>query len=73
MCTVQQKEYKDKLKKTQVIKQADTFNLEKETRARNPHKMDLATTANTTFKGHEVKPKQKIFRTYNDEGKPILA
>ena len=57
MCTVQQKEYKDKLKKTQVIKNSETFNLEKEAKIINPHRMDLATTANTTYKGHTVEAK----------------
>lgn len=57
LCTVQQKEYKDKLKKTEVIKNGDAFNLEKEAKIINPHHMSLATTTGTTFKGHSIEPK----------------
>ena len=64
MCTVQQKEYKDKLKKTQVMKNGESFNLEKEAKIINPHNMDLATTTGTTFKGHTIKPKQRVIRAF---------
>ena len=60
--TVHQKEYKDKLKKTVVLKNGESFNLEKEAKIINPHKMDLATTAATNFKGHSIEPKRKVLR-----------
>ena len=40
-----QKDFGDKLKKTLVVKNGESFNLEKEAKIINPHKMDLATTA----------------------------
>ena len=68
-----QKDFKDKLKSTVVLKNGEAFNLEKEAKIINPHPMELATTNGKTFKSFEVKPKQKVFKKYNDEGKPILA
>ena len=55
------------------MKNGDAFNLEKEAKIINPHQMDLATTAGTHFKGHTIEPKAKVFRAFQDEGKPILA
>jgi hypothetical protein len=54
-----QKDFKDKLKKTIVVKKADAFNLEKEAKIINPHKMDMNTTNGSTYKSFELKPKQK--------------
>jgi hypothetical protein len=39
------------------MKKADAFNLEKEAKIINPHKMDLKTTSGSTYKGYELKPK----------------
>jgi hypothetical protein len=49
------------------------FNLEKEAKIINPHKMDMKTTTKDTFKFFAVEPKKKELRKYDDEGKPILA
>lgn len=54
-----QKDFKDKLKKTIVVRKADAFNLEKEAKIINPHKMDMNTTNGSTYKSFELKPKQK--------------
>jgi len=54
-----QKDFKDKLKKTIVVKKADAFNLEKEAKIINPHRMDMNTTNGSTYKSFELKPKQK--------------
>lgn len=68
-----QKDFKDKLKSTIVLKNGESFNLEKEAKIINPHPMELATTNAETFKSFDVKPKQKVYRKYTDDGKPILA
>ena len=68
-----QKDFKDKLKSTIVLRNGESFNLEKEAKIINPHPMELATTNAETFKSFEVKPKQKVYRKYADDGKPILA
>lgn len=39
-----QKDFGDKLKKTIVLKNGEAFNLEKEAKIINPHRMDLDTT-----------------------------
>lgn len=40
-----QKDFNDKLKKTIVVKNGDSFNLEKEAKIINPHRMDMGTTS----------------------------
>lgn len=68
-----QKDYADKLKKTIVLKNGESFNLEKEAKIINPHKMDLGTTSGSTYKNFKVIPKKKAIRRFEDEGKPIVA
>ena len=68
-----QKEYFDKLKDTIVLPNGEAFNLEKESKIINPHKMDLQTTTGKTFTKFKVIPKQKEAKRHIDEGKPILA
>ena len=45
-----QKDFGDKLKKTIVMKNGESFNLEKEAKIINPHKMDMGTTSGQTYK-----------------------
>ena len=45
----------------------DAFNLEKESKIINPHKMDLITTSNKTYKNFKVKPSSKNKREFDDE------
>ena len=54
-----QKEFKDKLRNTIVLKKGEAFNLEKEAKIINPHRMELATTSDSTYKDFKLKPKQK--------------
>ena len=68
-----QKDFGDKLKKTVVLKNGESFNLEKEAKIINPHRMDLGTTTAQTYKNFQVIPKKKQIKKYDDEGKPILA
>lgn len=51
----------------------EAFNLEKEAKIINPHRMDMNTTANTHFKKHNVKPVKRAIRMHVDEQKPILG
>ena len=39
------------------MKKSDAFNLEKEAKIINPHKMDLNTTNGSTYKKYELKAK----------------
>lgn len=68
-----QKDFGDKLKKTIVLKNGESFNLEKEAKIINPHRMDLGTTSLNTYKNFKVIPKKKQIKKYDDDGKPILA
>ena len=45
MASGYQKDFADKLKKTVVLKNGESFNLEKESKIINPHKMDMGTTS----------------------------
>jgi len=45
-----------------VLKKGEGFNLEKEAKIINPHKMDLDTTNHATFKNFKLKPKEKAVR-----------
>ena len=54
-----QNEYKDKLRNTIVLKKGEAFNLEKEAKIINPHRMELGTTSENTYKDFKLKPKQK--------------
>ena len=68
-----QKDFGDKLKNTIVLKNGDAFNLEKESKIINPHRMDQMTTAKTTFKEFKVEPKRKEYKKHEDDSKPILG
>ncbi len=57
-----QKDYKDKLKNTIVLKNGESFNLEKEAKIINPHRMDINTTHGKTYKNFKVIPKKKVFK-----------
>jgi len=67
------KDFADKLKKCVVLKNGESFNLEKEAKIINPHKMDMGTTSGSTYKNFKVIPKKKQLRRFEDEGKPIVA
>ena len=73
MASGYQKDFGDKLKKTIVVKNGDSFNLEKEAKIINPHRMENGTTSTNTYKNFKVIPKKKQIKKYDDEGKPILA
>ena len=73
MASGYQKDFGDKLKKTVVVKNGEAFNLEKEAKIINPHKMDVGTTSGNTYKNFKVIPKKNQRKGYDDEGKPILA
>jgi len=52
--------FKDTIKKAQIKNHKEAFNLEKEAKIINPHKMDLYTTNKAAFKGEKAeKPKPK--------------
>lgn len=67
------RDFKDRLAKAVVMKNGEGFNLEKEAKIINPHKMDLKTTAKDNFKPFTPEVKEKKLRKYVDEGKPILG
>lgn len=50
MCSGYQKDFKNKLKDTIVLRKGEAFNLEKEAKIINPHRMDLDTTNGSVFK-----------------------
>ena len=54
-----QKDFGDKLKKAIVIKNGEGFNLEKEAKIINPHRMDMGTTNANAYKNFKVIPKKK--------------
>lgn len=49
------------------------FNLEKESKIINPHKMDFQTTTGDVFKGRKGHPSQPVDRRIVEEPKPIMA
>ena len=55
------------------MKKGDAFNLEKESKIINPHKMDLNTTSHNTYKNFKVKPSNKEAKKYDDDKKPIIG
>ena len=68
-----QKDFQRKNKETIVTKKGEAFNLEKESKIINPHKMDLGTTSGSTYKNFEVSPKKKEYKKADDEKRPILG
>ena len=51
-----QKEYPSKHGTTHMISKEDAFNIEKEHKIINPHKMELSTTNKVAFQAFQVKP-----------------
>jgi len=54
-----QKEYHPKMGQAHILSEKDAFNIEKEHKIINPHRMDLSTTNGTYYKGFQVKPLSK--------------
>jgi hypothetical protein len=71
--TANQRDFKDRTKYAVVTKPNEGFNLEKETKLINPHKMTGTTTAKDAYKNFEAPIKYKKVREYINEGKPILG
>jgi hypothetical protein len=67
------KDFGEKLKHTNVISKDDAFNLEKEAKIINPHRMDLQTTHSSTFQNFKVIPTKKDRPIYKDESKPLVS
>lgn len=61
-----QKEYQDKINKTKLLTKEDAFNLEKETKIINPHRMELSTTNGVNYKNFKVAPKSKSIKQAQD-------
>ena len=55
------------------MKKGEAFNLEKESKIINPHKMDLGTTSHNTYKDFKVQPKEKLIKRADNEKKPIIG
>ena len=49
----------------------EAFNVEKEHKIINPHKMDMATTQKTSFKGYSVQPSEKKLRSAPKNDAPM--
>ena len=73
MGTGYQKDFQEKLRNTIVLKKGEAFNLEKESKIINPHKMDTGTTSNNTYKNFKVEPKEKLVKRADTEKKPIIG
>ena len=73
MNTGYKKDFKDALKSHLVLVKSEAFNLEKEAKIINPHKMEIKTMNQTAFTGEQVDKKKKEVRKYIDERKPILG
>lgn len=56
-----------------VLKKGEAFNLEKEAKIINPHRMDLATTSGDTYKAFKLEPKAKTIRPPPNDPKPTLG
>jgi len=56
-----------------VLKNKESFNLEKESKIINPHMMETNTTNKTNFKDFKCEPKKKKIRLADNEHKPILG
>ncbi len=64
--------YYGKIKEAHIKNHKDAFNLEKEAKIINPHKMDLATTNKTVYKGEKGLPKDPKYQELADKGRPIV-
>lgn len=56
------KEYPSKMSQAYIMGEKDAFNIEKEHKIINPHKMDLVTTNTTSYKPFQVKPTKRQHR-----------
>jgi len=64
--------YYKKLAGTRVQNHKSAFNLEKETKIINPHKMDLKTTHGISYRGDKGLPKDPKKQVVKEENKPIV-
>ena len=67
-----QKEHRDYLKNTIVLRKGEAFNLEKETKIINPHRVETTTQSKNTYKHHKVEPKRRILRSTVIDYKPAI-
>ena len=56
-----------------MVKKQEAFNLEKEAKIINPHRMESSTQNQKTYIGHIVPAPKKELRKYDDDHKPILG
>ena len=64
--------FPNKYAQTAVKNHKKAFNLEKESKIINPHRMDLATTHNQVYTGRKGLPKDAPERRLEEEPKPIV-
>ena len=67
------KDFGEKLKQTNVISKDDAFNLEKESKIINPHRMEMQTTHSNTFQNFKIIPTKKDRPMYIDDCKPSVS
>ena len=72
MQSTYQETQKDFLRNTLVVKKGDAFNLEKEAKIINPHRVDTTTINAKVYKQHILQPKEKIKRSAFVEYKPSV-
>lgn len=65
-------QYHNKLSDTKVQNHKKAFNLEKEAKIINPHRMELSTTNNVTYRGKKGYPKDAPKDPQVDQPKPIV-
>lgn len=65
--------YPNKASQCKYKSHKDAFNLEKEAKIINPHRMDLHTTTAETFKGRKGLPAEQRERRVMEEKKPIVG
>ena len=63
--------YRDRITHTEIKNHKDAFNLEKEAKIINPHKMDLQTTNKNTYRGTKGKAAEPKHEIVNEAPKPI--
>ena len=67
-----QKEHRDYLRNTIVVRKGEAFNLEKETKIINPHRVESTTVNRSAFTKFDVEPRKKIIRRAEVEYKPAV-
>ena len=73
MLSEYQKDYSEKLACQALSqKKGEIFNLERESKIINPHKMDLGTTTAETYKNFNVSAPRKKKQMIITENKPII-